>query len=422
MEWLASVFRLIGTIALAALAGFYFGNPLVWALLAAIGLLLFWSLQLWRLQEWLADISKAPPDLFGVWGEVVARVYKGQRKATATEERLQSTVDYLLDSFAAMRDGVVIIDSQGALRWCNDAAQGLLTLRYPDDIGQAISNIVRQPEFAEYLTEGDYGDPLVFETSGPIKFHLQLVVTQFAEGDTLLFVRDVTNVVRTEQMRRDFVGNVSHELRTPLTVISGYLGTFIADPGNIPQQYVRAMKQMAGQADRMENLLKDLLWLSRIESTESQAKGETVDVATLLEELKEEVSNTHPDNPLQLDIQSQGKVSGDYRELYSAVSNLVFNAFKYSDEGVPVTARWRQDENNLILDIVDQGIGIDPRHFARLTERFYRVDDSRSSETGGTGLGLAIVKHVAAAHGAQLDIDSKLGSGSTFSLVFPSQD
>ena len=182
------------------------------------------------------------------------------------------------------------------------------------------------------------------------------------------------------------------------------------------------MKQMAGQADRMENLLKDLLWLSRIESTERQAKGETVDVATLLEELKEELGNTHPDNPLQLDIQSQGKVSGDYRELYSAVSNLVFNAFKYSDEGVPVTARWRQDENNLILDIVDQGIGIDPRHFARLTERFYRVDDSRSSETGGTGLGLAIVKHVAAAHGAQLDIDSKLGSGSIFSLVFPSQD
>ncbi|QFU76073.1 phosphate regulon sensor histidine kinase PhoR [Halioglobus maricola] len=422
MEWLASVFRLIGTVLLAALAGFYFGNPLAWALVAAVLLLVFWSLQLWRLRKWLADSSGSPPDLFGVWGDIVANIYKRQRKAIATEERLQSTVDYLLDSFAAMRDGVVILEGQGALRWCNEAAQRLLALRYPDDIGQAISNIVRVPEFAEYLSTADYSVPLVFETTGEIKHHLQLVVTQFAEGDTLLFVRDVTDVVRTESIRRDFVGNVSHELRTPLTVISGYLGTFMADPDSLPAPYVRAIEQMAGQAARMENLLKDLLWLSRIESTERQDKDDKVDIAALLDELKEEVANTHPGNPLQLDIQCRTKIPGDYRELYSAVSNLVFNAFKYSSEGEPVVASWREDGDVARLDIVDTGIGIDASHFNRLTERFYRVDDSRSSATGGTGLGLAIVKHVAAAHGAHLEIDSKLGKGSTFSLVFPEQN
>ena len=144
-------------------------------------------------------------------------------------------------------------------------------------------------------------------------------------------------------------------------------------------------------------------------------------MAALLDELQDEVTNTHPDNPLQLDIQCREKVSGDYRELYSAVSNLVFNAFKYSPEGTPVTARWLEAGNALRLEVVDRGIGIDSSHFPRLTERFYRVDDSRSSATGGTGLGLAIVKHVAAAHGAQLEIDSRLGQGSTFTLVFPTQ-
>ena len=171
----------------------------------------------------------------------------------------------------------------------------------------------------------------------------------------------------------------------------------------------------------MENLLKDLLWLSRIESSERQQGDDLVDMAALLDELQDEVSNTHSDNPLQLDIQCREKVTGEYRELYSAVSNLVFNAFKYSPEGTPVTARWYAAGGDLKLEVVDRGIGIDPSHFPRLTERFYRVDDSRSSATGGTGLGLAIVKHVAAAHGAHLDIDSRLGQGSTFTLVFPAK-
>ena len=407
--------------AVGAALGWYLGSTHTGIAAAAIGVVLFWSQQTLRLERWLRDTSVAPPDIPGIWGDIVARIYKQQRDANSTQERLQSTVDYLLESFAAMRDGVVIVESSGAIRWCNEAAQKLLGLRYPDDTGQAITNLVREPEFSDYLDKQEFADPLVFESGGAMKSHLQLVVTRFAEGDTLLFVRDVSDVVRTEQMRSDFVGNVSHELRTPLTVIAGYLGTILGDAQSLPAPYVKAMEQMQGQADRMESLLKDLLWLSRIESAQRMEKSEWVDIGALLEELQQEVYNLYPDNPLQLDISCTDKIRGDYRELYSAVSNLVFNAYKYSPDDGRVYASWCNGAGGCELAVRDEGIGIDASHFPRLTERFYRVDDSRSSSTGGTGLGLAIVKHVAAAHGAQLKIDSKLGQGSTFTLQFPGQ-
>lgn len=419
MEWFSTVARIFLYLAAGALLGWNFGNPLAGAALTALVVLLVWSYQTWVLQKWLNDSDKPPPDVIGIWGDITARVYKQQRDAASSHEKLQSTIDYLLESFAAMRDGVVIVERGGGIRWCNEAAQQLLELRYPDDIGQAITNLVRVPEFKEYIHAGQYSEPLIFATAGEMRLYLQLVVTRFAEGDTLLFVQNVTDRIRTEQMRRDFVGNVSHELRTPLTVITGYLGTFLGDPGSLPASYVRALEQMAGQADRMENLLKDLLWLSRIETEERREKREMVDVAALLDELKEEISGMHPECRFTLDASCRGKVPGDYRELYSAVSNLVLNALKYSPVGSPVLASWRKQGDDYLLSVTDQGIGIDQAHFPRLTERFYRVDDSRSSATGGTGLGLAIVKHVAAAHGAQLQIESQLGRGSTFTLVFP---
>lgn len=419
MEWLSLVSRILLFVLAGGALGWYLGSPMVGMVATALGVLVFWSLQMWRLQNWLRDTNQPPPDVPGLWGEIVARIYKQQKVAGATQERLQSTVDYLLESFAAMRDGVIIVESSGAIRWCNEAAQKLLGLRYPDDIGQAITNLVRLPEFNEYLEAADYAEPLVFETAGDMTLHLQLVVTRFAEGDTLLFLRDVSDIVRTEQMRSDFVGNVSHELRTPLTVISGYVANFLANPEDLPVPYLRALQQMAGQAQRMENLLKDLLWLSRIESAQHQDKKDNVDMGALLEELQDELSSMEAGKSLELTIGSREKISGEYRELYSAVSNLVLNAYKYSPDADKVFASWTKEGEVFRLDIRDEGIGIDSSHFPRLTERFYRVDDSRSSATGGTGLGLAIVKHVAAAHGAQLKIDSKLGQGSTFSLIFP---
>ncbi|MEP5569981.1 MAG: phosphate regulon sensor histidine kinase PhoR [Halioglobus sp.] len=416
---MTAVSRVLMVVAAGGLLGWYLGHAMTGITMAALAVVFFWSLQMWRLEHWLRDTRVPPPDVPGIWGEMVARIYKQNRHADSTEQRLQSTVDYLLGSFSAMRDGVVIVESNESIRWCNEAAQRLLGLKQPDDIGQLITNLVRLPEFSEYLESGDYSQPLVFETSGSIKRSLQLVVTQFADGDSLLFLTDVTEVVRTEQMRTDFVGNVSHELRTPLTVISGYLDTFLADTTELPAPYARGMQHMADQARRMESLLKDLLWLSKIESTEHRVKDQQVDMTALLTELSEEVSSIHPDRPLKLSIDCHNDIVGEYRELYSAASNLVWNAYKYSAPSGQVHVAWRKNGSAVRLEVTDEGVGIDPSHFPRLTERFYRVDESRSSDTGGTGLGLAIVKHVASAHEAELEIDSKPGQGSTFSLVFP---
>ena len=248
---------------------------------------------------------------------------------------------------------------------------------------------------------------------------LQFEITTFAGGDFLLFVRDITRVVQTEQMRRDFVGNVSHELRTPLTVFKGYLDTLDASEALRGPPYAKAIVQMNAQVQRMENLLTDLLWLSRIESVREERKTEAVDMAGMLEELREELRSSEPERLVVLELKTCASVSGDYPQLRSAVSNLVINALKYSEEHEPVSVRWEREGDALCLTVADRGLGIEELHLSRITERFYRVDESRSARTGGTGLGLAIVKHVAASHRAELDIQSEPGRGSRFALRFP---
>jgi two-component system phosphate regulon sensor histidine kinase PhoR len=419
MPWLFLASRILLFLLAGVVIGWNFGYPVFGGGVAMLAVVFFWCYQMWRLQRWLDAPGPPPNDVYGIWGEIVSRIHRHQREATENQQRLQSTVDYLLQSFASMRDGVVIVERGGGIRWCNEEATRLLGLRYPQDTGQAITNLVRYPDFSTYVQAGEYSEPLYFFTNGDRKQHLQVVITRFGEGDSLLFVRDVTQRVQMEQMRRDFVGNVSHELRTPLTVISGYLSTMLADQEKLPTPYVKPMQQMAQQADRMETLLKDLLWLSRIESEEQQEKHELVDVAALLEELREELNGTHPGRVLELDIGGRHCIAGDYRQLYSAVGNLIQNAMKYSDRECPVAVSWESRDGKCLLTVRDQGMGIDEVHIPRLTERFYRVDDSRNSATGGTGLGLAIVKHVAVAHGATLEVESELGSGSTFTLVFP---
>jgi two-component system, OmpR family, phosphate regulon sensor histidine kinase PhoR len=370
----------------------------------------------------LNEAKQAPPDAYGIWGELLARIYFHQKQNSETQARLQSTVEYLEDSFAAMRDGVVMVNEQGVIQWLNQAVEPLLGLRYPEDTGQTLTNLVRVPEFNRYFLARDYTTPLQYLAIGEIgKTYLRVEITRFGAGERLLFVRDVSSAVRMEQMRRDFVANVSHELRTPLTVISGYLGTFLINTEDFPQRYVKPLQQMGQQAQRMENLLKDLLWLSRIESEKREDERELIDIRGLLQELRDELTEAYPASSIVLEIATEQRVYGDYRQLYSAVSNLAINAIKYSPDGSPVTIGWSLQGDKCLLQVHDRGIGIDSVHIPRLTERFYRVDDSRSSATGGTGLGLAIVKHAAAAHGAQLKIDSKLGEGSTFTLVFPAK-
>ena len=416
--WRAELRRLLLLMAVALLVGWVLG--LVWPVLSIVLALALgrWLWQMRRLLGWLADPSQEPPEALGFWGDLYDRLYALQRKAQEREGELKSRLNYLQDSLSSMHDGAVMVTYGGAIEWSNDAAQRLLGLRYPADRGQALLNLVRLPAFYRYYIAGAFDDPLQVRMQGEREQVLQFAVTLFGNGDRLVFVRDVTKEAHLEQMRRDFVGNVSHELRTPLTVIKGYLEMILASAQQLEPRFRRPLEQMSQQTDRMESLLKDLLWLSRLESVRTQSRREQVDVALLLQELVIELHTLYPERSLELTVDTGQKVAGDYRELHSAVSNLILNAFKYSPDDTSVTVLWRQHESELLLSVQDRGIGIDAVHLPRLTERFYRVDDSRSSATGGTGLGLAIVKHVAAGHLAELRIVSTPGKGSTFTLAF----
>lgn len=420
MSWLAAVGPIFMLVLLSAAVGGIYGRPLEAMILGLLGLIGFWLYQMQRVQLWLKEPKQAPPDVYGIWGELLARIYVHQRKNMDDQSRLQSTVEYLQDSFAAIRDGVVMVDKQGVITWFNHAVEPMLGLRFPDDKGQTLTNLVRSPEFNRYFLATDYSSPLQYlATVGSEKTHLRVQIARFGEGHRVLFISDVSGAVKLEKIRRDFVANVSHELRTPLTVISGYLGTFLSNTEDVPERLLKPLQQMDQQAQRMESLLKDLLWLSRLESEKDANERKPLDCGSLLQELRDELREAYPQSTIVLNLQTEHKIYGNYRQLYSAISNLAINAIKYSPEGSPVTINWSQQGGEYLLQVRDAGIGIDSVHFARLTERFYRVDDSRNTATGGTGLGLAIVKHVAAAHGAQLRIESKLGKGSTFTLVFP---
>ena len=247
------------------------------------------------MRRWLESPELAPPESDGIWGLVYDTIYGLQRENRDARGRLQSTVDYLRSSFASMRDGVVILTQSGAIEWCNHAAGDLLGLQYPRDQGQPVLNLLRWPEFHDYFLGGEFQQPLQVPSAANTRQILQIEVTTFAGGDFLLFIRDVTRMVQTEQMRRDFVGNVSHELRTPLTVFKGYLDNVSASDLAQSSPFAKAFEQMGSQVQRMETLLSDLLWLSRIESVREEQKTEAVDMSRLLRELREELRTSEPD-------------------------------------------------------------------------------------------------------------------------------
>jgi two-component system phosphate regulon sensor histidine kinase PhoR len=418
-SWWEEARRVALVFAAASLLGWLSGYMPAALTLAALLLISLWLRQLWRVSRWLHDADKEPPEARGLWGEMFDSVYHLQRRDREERDRLQTTVAYLRDSFAALKEAAVMIDPEGRIEWSNVAAEQLLGLQYPRDRGQAVLNLLRIPSFHGYFSEGEFQEPLPMESPLDAEVRLLVEITPFGHGSRLMFARDVTREERLEEMRRDFVANVSHELRTPLTVITGYLQTLLE---HYPEQDPRLrgpLQQMEEQAARMEGLLKDLLWLSQLESADEPVASSDIHIPELLSEVATQLQEAWPGRRIHTHLESGQGLQGDYRQLYSALSNLVVNALKYSDEDVDIY--WREREGQLCLDVVDSGPGIDPVHLPRLTERFYRVDKSRSVETGGTGLGLAIVKHVLAGHGGHLEIESEPGVGSTFSCCFPRQ-
>lgn len=395
-------------------------------LAVGLGLYLAYTLrQLLRLHLWLHEHQpdEAPPEGVGLWGDVFDSIYTLQRRDQRVRGRLQAVIDRIQESTAALRDAVVMLDSDGNLEWWNPAAQTLLGLKTPQDTGQPVTNLVRHPRFKEYFALGNYTDPLDIPSPVSDKIRLQLLITRYGNNEHLLLVRDMTRLYQLEQMRKDFIANVSHELRTPLTVITGYLETLLDNGDDLPARWQRPLQQMQTQGERMQTLLNDLLLLAKLEATDYPADNYPVAIEHLLRSVKGDaraLSGTRGQT-ITLEADAALHLKGSEPELRSAFSNLVFNAVKYTPDGGQIHIRWWQDAQGAHLSVRDSGIGIEPKHVPRLTERFYRVDSSRSSNTGGTGLGLAIVKHVLLRHRGRLDITSAPGRGSTFTCHFPLQ-
>ncbi|MCX7628228.1 MAG: phosphate regulon sensor histidine kinase PhoR [Methylophilaceae bacterium] len=392
-------------------------------LCAAMLLLLLKHLfQLRQLMTWLKRPDlEAFPWGSGIWEDVFASLYQELRRHVRNETQLISELERLRQAARALPDGVVMLNENDQIEWCNPIAERLLGLRLEHDAHQPISYLLRQTEFSEYLNARNYATPLMLKLSRNPDMTLELQLVPFGVNRKLLICRDITHLEKIETMRRDFVANVSHELRTPLTVISGFLETLKDIEGAVPETIRHYFDLMETQANRMRNLVNDLLTLSRLESSPTPAQEKEIDVDTLLEHLHKEALNLSGGRHcIILDgIEPGLHLIGSEEEIHSAFSNLVNNAIRYTPDGGEIRLSWKLRGQEAVFSVQDTGIGIEPQHIPRLTERFYRVDRARSRETGGTGLGLSIVKHILTRHQARLEISSDYGKGSTFSAVFP---
>lgn len=420
--WLSLTVRVV----LAVAAGLLIGTLLSSALGGVVAVLALYLLSqfayLLRMLRWLrSDQIALAPDLSGPWGELVAMVARLFRRKQFHKQRLLRLLRELRRSTAAMPDGVVVLNPQAEILWFNRTAARLLGFRGKSDFGIRIENLVRQPEFVRYLRAGSYSAPVVVQSSigqGQER-SLSLQIVPYGAGQLLTLVRDVTREARLEAMRKDFVANASHELRSPLTVISGYLETLSQD-AEIDPMLLGPLQEMRRQAQRMTQIVQDLLELSRLESSEGPAPAHPIDVASLMAQLRQDVlaRTPHP-AVVQTRVDSNARLLGEEIQIHSAFANLVDNAAKYTPADGSVHVHWWADEKGGHFSVTDTGIGIAAGHIPRLTERFYRVDPGRSRMTGGSGLGLAIVKHVLQRHGAQLSVKSDEGRGSTFTCHFP---
>ncbi len=420
--WGFAAIRLAGTL----LAGLFLGLVLgrLWAGLAcALAAHLTWQLiVLFRVEWWLRHRSlEDPPDIRGVWGEVISQIVRLHRRKRFHKQRFVQLMRQLQRSTAALPNGVVILNGQREIVWFNRMAGKLLDLKRTADLGLRIENLLREPEFARYLTRADFSNPVVIRRATREDCHLSLQIVPYGEGQQLLLAADVSRQMRLEAVRRDFVANASHELRSPLTVIAGYLETLGQDPA-LDAELAAPVAEMRRQAERMTGIIRDLLELSRLEQSDEPVAGEWLEVSALIGLLRKDVlaRPVHP-REVRMRIDSDAALLGDEGEIHSAFSNLVDNAAKYTPAEGSIEMRWWVDEDGGHFAVTDTGIGIPAEHLPRLTERFYRVDPGRSRSTGGSGLGLAIVKHVLQRHGGELEIGSVLGKGSTFTCHFPPQ-
>lgn len=399
-----------------------------WVMLATLCTYYLYNLyQLRRFNLWLnrasSEADSEPPESFGLWGDIFDGIYRLQKQERRANSYLANIIDKAQESSAALEMAVVMINKQGNLDWWNLAAEELLGLQYPKDRHQSITNLIRDPRFSDYFHHESYDETLKMEAPGESNKVLEFQIALFGENERLMIARDITQLHRLESMRKDFVGNVSHELGTPITVIKGYLEAIIDNIDNLDTKWHKPIQQMRQQSLRMENIVRDLLMLASLETKALTKTQEVIDLPKLFREIESDTQQMFKDKSHRFEISCEPGLTlvGKRGELYSAISNLVVNAAKYTAAGGHIQLSAQRNAKSFEIAVQDNGIGIESHHIPRLTERFYRIDGSRSTDTGGTGLGLAIVKHILARHEGSLRVESRYGKGSRFICELPLQ-
>lgn len=402
--------------------GFFF-DFLYESLTLGLIVIVFWNYsQLASLINWLwhrRDVY--PPRSRGAWADVFDAIYHQQRKHRKKRNELSLLIRRFRMGAESLPDAAVVFNEDRTLVWCNHLAQSMLGFKWPEDLGNRIDNFLRAPEFIRYLELKEYDEP--FEFSSPIDENqvLEYRIAPFEKDKWTLICRDITEIKRMEQMRKDFVANVSHELRTPLTVMRGYLEMFEGDASPDPMIWGRAQKMMSEQTERMDALVSQLLTLTKLENQGQFHPTSRLDVTSLLKKIKQEAESLSAGKH-EITLSAEDIViMGEQEQLRSAFSNLIFNAVRYTPEPGFIDITWKRCKKGVEFSVQDSGEGIPAEHLSRITERFYRVDKARTRDSGGSGLGLSIVKHVLSQYNSELKINSKIGKGSRFSFVIPNE-
>lgn len=428
IAWQRELLRIILIVALSAAVGMSFDQPF-WGVLA--GFIISQGLMLRRLNElflWSNKLGAAPQDS-GLIGYSADSLIRREKSLNTKIERQSKQLTRITEGIESLQDGILVVDDTGCMTAFNRAACHLLGLKIDIDKGQYITNLIRAPRFIKYFNKGEYSDILEMESPHDSNLIIQIQITQFGIGQQVIIIRDVTERQRVEQMRTNFIGDVSHELRTPLTVINGYL-EMLAD-ADVNPGIARAVSQMTEQTDRMKALVNDLIHLSKLESNNADIGNEWFEFqplcAVIVDQLRSYIpvslsGEKFPQAHISCACATDIEIYGFADEISSILSNLITNAIKYGNKegkGAEVRIAIEASNQGLEISVSDKGNGIAANHLAHLTERFYRVDESRESTVGGSGLGLAIVRHALKHHDAHLKIDSIINEGSRFSFVIP---
>ena len=427
---ISALTRFIFLVCLALIGGFivlYNWGPEL-AILTGVAFLsiplVYSYINLARLGKYIqSDSVESMPLPSGLWEEIFFRL---QRLVKALKQRMRNIEqqhNHFIEAFQASPNGILMLDQDDQIEWCNSIAERFFGLIFKRDVMQRINFLIRRPEFIQYLNKRNFDEPLLLERMGPdSSLSLMLQAFPFGNQRHLLLVQNVTDLQKADAMRRDFVANVSHEMRTPITVLMGFLET-VQSLELEKSQRDQYFEMMMSQAQRMKSLVEDLLTLANLEANAVPAATNKVDIETSMALLKNDAEAlSHGNHNFTFEILDQKNLLGDEREILSAFSNLVSNAIRYTPDAGDIHVKWSVNADGQgEFSVSDTGPGIASEHLSRLTERFYRVDRSRSRDTGGTGLGLAIVKHIASRHQAQLAIESTPGKGSTFKLCFPKE-